>query len=343
MNPIFELLIGVLILVILFFLFKPQRGLVSRLMKMKKDRSRELIEDALKHLYDCEYKGVDCSLNSISGSLFISGERSAHIISMLEAMNLISSVENKITLTPEGRSYALRVIRVHRLLEKYLAEKTSVNETDWHVIAEEKEHKVSNEEANKLAAQLGNPLLDPHGDPIPSENGEIPTRKGLTLNNLESGTFATIIHIEDEPKEVYAQLSALKLYPGMQIYLLENSKGRISFEADGEECVLAPVLASNVSVYPITEKENVKESFETLSLLNQDEEAIVIGISKAMRGQQRRRLLDFGIVPGTVVRAQLKSLSGDPTGYDIRGATIALRKNQSSLIYIKRIDGKLVA
>ncbi|MFA5805155.1 MAG: metal-dependent transcriptional regulator [Melioribacteraceae bacterium] len=343
MNPLFALLIGVFILVILFFLFKPQRGLVSRLMKMKKDGSRELIEDALKHLYDCEYKGVDCSLNSISGSLFISGDRSAHIISMLEAMNLISSVGNKITLTPEGRSYALRVIRVHRLLEKYLAEKTSVNETDWHIIAEEKEHKVSQEEANKLAAQLGNPLLDPHGDPIPSENGEIPTRKGLTLNNLESGTFATIIHIEDEPKEVYAQLSALKLYPGMQIYLLENSKERISFEADGEECVLAPILASNVTVYPIVEKENVKDSFETLSLLNQDEEAIVIGISKAMRGQQRRRLLDFGIVPGTVIRAQLKSLSGDPTGYEIRGATIALRKKQSSLIYIKRIDRKLVA
>jgi len=343
LNPLFALLIGVFILVILFFLFKPQRGLVSRLMKMKKDGSRELIEDALKHLYDCEYKGVDCSLNSISGSLFISGDRSAHIISMLEAMNLISSVGNKITLTPEGRSYALRVIRVHRLLEKYLAEKTSVNETDWHIIAEEKEHKVSQEEANKLAAQLGNPLLDPHGDPIPSENGEIPTRKGLTLNNLESGTFATIIHIEDEPKEVYAQLSALKLYPGMQIYLLENSKERISFEADGEECVLAPILASNVTVYPIVEKENVKDSFETLSLLNQDEEAIVIGISKAMRGQQRRRLLDFGIVPGTVIRAQLKSLSGDPTGYEIRGATIALRKKQSSLIYIKRIDRKLVA
>ena len=92
MNPLFALLVGVFILGILFFLFKPQGGVVSRLMKMKKDRSRELIEDALKHLYDCEYKGVDCSLNSISGSLYISGERSTHIISMLEAMNLISSV-----------------------------------------------------------------------------------------------------------------------------------------------------------------------------------------------------------------------------------------------------------
>ena len=338
MNPIYELLIGVLILVMLFFLFKPQRGLLSRLMKMKKDRSRELIEDALKHLYDCEYKSVDCSLNSISGSLSLSGGKTTQVISNLEAMNLITSNENKISLTTEGRSYALRVIRIHRLWERHLADNTSVQEKDWHSVAEQKEHETTREEADRLAARLGNPLVDPHGDPIPSVNGEIPKREGITLNNLENEIFAAIIHIEDEPKEVYAQLSALGLYPGMQIYLLENSKDKIRFEADGEECLLAPILASNITVIPISEKEQVKEKFESLSSLKINQAAMIVGISKAMRGQQRRRLLDFGVVPGTIVKAQLESLSGDPIGYDIRGATIALRKNQSDLIYIKQID-----
>lgn len=337
MNPLSALLIGIFVIAILIFLFLPEIGFISRINRMRKDRSRELIEDALKHLYDCEYKGVDCSLNSVSGNLSISGDKTADIISKLEAMNLISSKENKISLTSEGRSYALRVIRIHRLWERHLADNTGVRETDWHRIAEEREHETSYEEVNRLAAQLGNPLIDPHGDPIPSENGEIPKLKGITLNNLDSGSFATIIHIEDEPKEVYAQLSAFGLYPGMQIYLVENSKERIRFEADGEECLLAPILAANITVLPIVEKEQVKEKFETLSSLNQDEAAMVVGISKAMRGQQRRRLLDFGVVPGTIVRAQLKSLSGDPTGYEIRGATIALRRNQSDLVYIKRI------
>ena len=304
---------------------------------MRKDRSRELIEDALKHLYDCEYKRIDCSVKSISGHLFLSAEKTTKVISNLELMELVSSSENKISLTSQGRSYALRVIRIHRLWERHLADNTSVHEADWHSVAEIMEHETSREEADRLAARLGNPLVDPHGDPIPSITGEIPELKGITLNNLENGKFAAIVHIEDEPKEVYAQLSAMGLYPGMQIYLLENSKNRIRFEADGEECLLAPILASNVTVVPISEKEEIKKVFESLSALKQDEAAMIVGISKAMRGQQRRRLLDFGVVPGTIVKAQLKSLSGDPMGYEIRGATIALRKNQSNLIYIKRV------
>jgi Fe2+ transport system protein FeoA len=47
-------------------------------------------------------------------------------------------------------------------------------------------------------------------------------------------------------------------------------------------------------------------------------------------------MLDFGIVPGTLIKPQLKSLSGDPTAYEVRGTTIALRNIQSDKIYIKR-------
>jgi DtxR family Mn-dependent transcriptional regulator len=60
----------------------------------------------------------------------------------------------------------LKIVRVHRLWEKYLAEETGLNEVDWHPEAELKEHEISFEEANKLAVKLNNPLFDPHGDPI---------------------------------------------------------------------------------------------------------------------------------------------------------------------------------
>ncbi len=49
-------------------------------------------------------------------------------------------------------------------------------------------------------------------------------------------------------------------------------------------------------------------------------------------GNIRRRLLDLGIVPGTKIRAILKSPSGDPTAFEFRGSLIALRKEDSSLI-----------
>jgi DtxR family transcriptional regulator, Mn-dependent transcriptional regulator len=329
---------GILTLALFIVLFIPGSGLIARMKKMKKDRTRVLIEDSLKHLYDCEFKGVDCSLNSLTGSLSVKANQSAEVISKLETMALISLNSNKISLTPEGRTYALRVVRIHRLWERYLADNTSVSENEWHTIAEEREHETTEEDANRLAARLGNPLVDPHGDPIPNALGEVLITPGRTLNNLEEGKYAKIVHIEDEPKEVYAQIIAQGLYPGMQVYVLKSSHDKIRFEADGEECVLAPVLASNITVTPILEKEEVQESFETLSSLQIDDSATIISISNAMRGQQRRRMLDFGIVPGTTVHARLRSLKGDPAAYEVRGALIALRKNQSDLIHIKKIE-----
>ena len=46
----------------------------------------------------------------------------------------------------------------------------------------------------------------------------------------------------------------------------------------------------------------------------------------------RRRLLDIGLTPGTRVDCELKSPSGDPAAYRIRGALIALRRRDAALV-----------
>lgn len=54
-------------------------------------------------------------------------------------------------------------------------------------------------------------------------------------------------------------------------------------------------------------------------------------------GLARRRMLDLGLVPGTIIEVIRKSPLGDPIAYNIRGATIALRKEEASLILVKPI------
>ncbi|MEW6653461.1 MAG: iron dependent repressor, metal binding and dimerization domain protein [Bacteroidota bacterium] len=337
MAPFYTILLGLVILAFVIFLFMPRIGILARIKRFKRDEDRIAIEDALKHLYDCEFKKLDCSLNSLTGNLGLKPNQTAKLISKLESMSLVTLLNGKIYLTEQGKDYATRVVRIHRLWERYLAENTSVSENEWHVIAEEREHDTTDEVADWLSARLGNPLVDPHGDPIPNQRGEIHSKEGITLNNLAEEKYARIIHIEDEPKEVYAQLTAFGLYPGMQIKVLQNTKDKIRFLADGQECLLAPVLAANLTVQVFDEKEIVTEKFDNLTSLDIDEAAEVIGISNAMRGQQRRRMLDFGIVPGTTIHARLKSMKGDPSAYEVRGALIALRKNQSDLIHIKTL------
>ena len=48
----------------------------------------------------------------------------------------------------------------------------------------------------------------------------------------------------------------------------------------------------------------------------------------------KRRLLDLGIVKNSIISAILKSPSGDPTAYEIRGTVLAIRENDAKDISI---------
>ncbi len=333
-EPLMLLTIGIFVIIIFVLLFYPNKGIVSIWKKSRYANKKVLIEDALKYLYNCEYNNINCTLNGVAGNLSVSADDATDIITRLESMGLVSAKKNELSLTADGRSYALRVVRVHRLWEKYLADETSVTENEWHQKAEEIEHILTPEQADLLAAQIGNPVFDPHGDPIPSASGELPIKKGKLLTEMKINEFANIIHIEDEPHAIYSQILAEGLYPGMQIRMMEISDKRVKFVANGEECILSPLIAKNITVGVLQLEKHIEGKFKALSSLKIGEEGIILGIAKALRGQQRRRLMDLGIVPGTKIEAELQSLTGDPVAYRVRGTTVALRKQQTDKIYL---------
>ena len=55
-----------------------------------------------------------------------------------------------------------------------------------------------------------------------------------------------------------------------------------------------------------------------------------------------RRLLDIGVISGTRVKCVLKSPLGDPTAYLIRGAVMALRKEDCLDVMVKVNEPLLV-
>lgn len=52
----------------------------------------------------------------------------------------------------------------------------------------------------------------------------------------------------------------------------------------------------------------------------------------------KRRFLDLGIVPNTIIEVLYESPFNDPKAYFIRGATIALRKEDAGMIEISRME-----
>ena len=67
-----------------------------------------------------------------------------------------------------------------------------------------------------------------------------------------------------------------------------------------------------------------------LNRLNIDEEAVVAKI-----GEKSRRLKDLGLVEGTKVKCVLRSPLGDPYANKIRGAVVAIRKEDASQIMVE--------
>jgi DtxR family Mn-dependent transcriptional regulator len=104
---------------------------------------------------------------------------------------------------------------------------------------------------------------------------------------------------------------------------------------DGRRVTLEPSAAGNVTVEPLPAGTPAGEPRRTLAAAGIGETVVVAGLASSLRGPQRRRLLDLGLIPGTRVTPELESASGDPVAYRIRGALIALRRSQADAVEIE--------
>ena len=337
-NPIVALLTFALLATVAVGLFWPAGGLIGRLHRLANIDERVRLEDAIKHMYMCERSHQRCSLDSLAGRLGIARARAASLISRLAEMRLVHIPSTGPALTADGERSAVQIVRTHRMWERYLADRTGVPAGEWHAEAERMEHTLSAAQVDALDASLGHPIWDPHGDPIPTPTGEMPPEPGFGLPAAEPGRTVEILHLEDEPREIYDALLEDGLSLGTRLEILERTDRTIRLRAHGRCWNLDPVTADNVTVRYLAEDESIDTSRTTLLDAPPGQTVQVISISRACQGAQRRRLLDLGLVPGTAVTPELTSAAGDPTAYRIRGALIALRHTQARLIWIDTPD-----
>lgn len=320
---------------LLWLLVRPGAGWLHRGVRLFRTNERVRMEDALKHLLRSESMGHPCTTESIAGALGISPGRAVAVLSRLDRLDLARSDANGHHLTREGRSYALRLVRAHRLLERYFADRTGLPEQEWHTEAERAEHELTRAQTERLAARMGHPLYDPHGDPIPGPGGELPPQVGIPLTSVDAGTAVRIVHLEDEPREVYDRLVARGLALGMILRVGSVNPSAVRFTAEGREDVLEAVLAANVEVVADAGEVRPEERHDTLADVALGGSGTVLEIAPTCRGPQRRRLLDLGVVPGTRITALMASAAGDPVAYEIRGAQIALRRQQAEAVRVR--------
>ncbi len=323
---------GIVVLVVVLFIVWP------RVWSWYRIRRRETVEDAIKFIWDCEERGTKATLEALAGKLKLSQRATLTLLRRMSERGLVRMSGGHVCLTPEGKALGLQISRAHRLWERYLSDFTDVPLPDIHRLADRQEHALSEEDVRALAARLGHPRRDPHGDPIPTEKGEHLVEVGIPLTDWPTSQPARIVHIEDEPASIFAQVLAEGLLPGMDIIVEESSPQGVRLKVDGNDIWLAGVVASHIHVLPAPkEVEEVAERRWTLADLKPGERARVVGISRSIRGLLRRRLLDLGFTRGALVEAVLESAfgHGDPKAFRVRGTTIALRREQAERIFVE--------
>ncbi len=324
-------------IILLTAIFLPRVGLLAIYKTYRAAQEREQVEDALKHLLDREQHGRQASPESLAGALDIPRGRVIRLIEDMETQDLLESRGSDVQLTTQGERWAMHVVRAHRLWERYLTDEARMPLEKVHGESERREHSFTEAQLNELDAALGHPTRDPHGDPIPTREGTLLKEEGMPLTAWQAEGPVRIVHLEDEPALAFEQILAAGLRLGQTIRILDHNPQRYLL-TDGEtEYRLAPAVAANVSVAALPESEVAKASAIPLAELSYDQHGEIVILDDAVQGFTRRRFLDLGLTPGTIIYPELQNFFGDPRAYRVRGTLIALRKDQAAQIWVKPV------
>jgi DtxR family Mn-dependent transcriptional regulator len=324
-------------LFVIVALFLPRFGLLAYLRNGRAARERELLEDALKHLFDREQQGRYASPESLAGALDFSLGKATSLIEAMEAQGLLESRGSALHLTVEGERWARHVVRAHRLWERYLADEARMPLDKIHGEAHRQEHSLSEAQLDDLDAALGYPVIDPHGDPIPRRDGALARVAGTPITDWQVDRPARIVHLEDEPVIAFEQILAAGLRLGQEIRILDHSAQRVVLSDGENEYRLAPAVATNIHVIALPESELLKREAVPLTDLAHNRRAEIVALDDAVQGFTRRRFLDLGLTPGTLIYPELQNFFGDPRAYRVRGTLIALRRDQAEQIWVKPV------
>jgi DtxR family transcriptional regulator, Mn-dependent transcriptional regulator len=181
------------------------------------------IQDYAKAIYTLESRVGVASTTALAERL---GVRPASVSGMLKKLDALGLIVHEnyrgARLTESGRKVALEVLRHHRLLELYLAERLGMAWDSVDAEAEVLEHVLSEELEEVIAADLGNPTLDPHGDPIPDRELAIVDVESSSLDALEPGTAGTFVRVSDSDPEMLRFLTEQGIAPGAEFELIEK-------------------------------------------------------------------------------------------------------------------------
>jgi DtxR family transcriptional regulator, Mn-dependent transcriptional regulator len=171
---------------------------------------RSAFEEYCEAIFELREDDLDVIQARIAERLAVSRPAVSEMIRRMTAEGLVT-VSDGIVLTKAGLALAERVVRRHRLAERFLTDILGLSWAEAHVEAGKWEHVLSDNVESALNRMLEHPTTCPHGNPIPGSDYH--ESDLIALSTLGVGDAFTVTRIPEE----------LEFTPGLLDFLEENA------------------------------------------------------------------------------------------------------------------------
>ncbi len=219
---------------------------------MAEHRSREFhpaFEEYCEAIFELHEDAVDVIQARIADRLEVSRPAVSEMIRRLESEGLVA-VDGTIRLTASGNRLAERIVRRHRLAERFLTDILDLSWADAHVEAGKWEHVISEPVERAMTRVLGDPTTCPHGNPIPGTDYTEPIT--VTLDQVGPGEPFTVSRIPEELEFTPGLLDFLEssdVLPGRSGTVTAVSPdGTLTVEIEGRHVGLGSFASARILV-----------------------------------------------------------------------------------------------
>jgi len=207
-------------------------------------------EEYCETIFELREDDVDVIQARIAERLSVSRPAVSEMIKRMEVEGLVALDGHRIDLTPAGRKLAERVVRKHRLAERFLTDMLGLSWAVAHKEAGKWEHVISDEVEAAIVRVLHDPTTCPHGNPIPGSSYEAPD--AVVLGELAVGTAFTVERIPEELEFTPGLLDFLEgseILPGRNGTVTAASPdGTTTVEIDGHHVGIGAFAAARILV-----------------------------------------------------------------------------------------------
>ncbi|HTK24785.1 MAG TPA: metal-dependent transcriptional regulator [Gaiella sp.] len=200
-----------------------------------------------------EYRpaGESAIASRVADMLGVSRASAGEMLKRLEAEGLVERGEQKeAILTPVGIERAERVVRKHRIIERFLTDFMGYTASESHVYADDMGDTFTDEMIDRIYERLDRPDRCPHGWPISTEFEQSENEGLLTLAELTPGQAGEIVRLAEHDGDLLHWFYDEGYVPGSKIEMraVHEAAGQLAIVLDASEREIGEKAAQGLYV-----------------------------------------------------------------------------------------------